>query len=230
MTSRREFLIGAGCVAAAGSAYAMTPRERMSLLGTQKLEGLLPATFGGWTEVPSDALVVPQSEDSLAAKLYSQSLGRIYQGADGKGVMMLIAYGDTQSDSLQLHRPEVCYPAFGFEIISSASVLIQAGHGVGIPGRTLTAKSPIRTEHISYWTRIGEYLPQNGSDQRVAKLRCAYQGLIPDGVLVRISSIEADPAESFALNEQFAADMLQAFAVAGRPALIGTSFARSFRA
>jgi EpsI family protein len=228
MNSRREFLFGAGCLAAAGSAYAVTPRERMSLLGKQILEKILPASFAGWNEVPSDALVVPQSEDSLAAKLYTQSLGRIYQRADGKGVMMLIAYGDTQSDSLQLHRPEVCYPAFGFEILHSASVPINAGHGVAIPGRVLTAKSPVRTEHISYWTRIGEFLPQDGNDQRVAKLKCAFQGLIPDGVLVRISSVEAEPANGFALNEQFAADMLQACVAPGRPALIGTAFAKTF--
>ena len=227
MTSRRDFLVGGLCAAAAGTAWARTPRQRTSLLAGRELEALLPKQFADWHEVPSDALVVPQSEDSLASKLYSQSLGRIYQATDGKAVMMLIAYGDTQSDQLQLHRPEVCYPAFGFNIVNSAAASIALSPEVTVPGRTLSAESPARTEHISYWTRVGEYLPQSGRDQAIAKLKIALEGQIPDGVLVRISSLEPEAAAGYALNERFAAAMLSAFDPAGRPALIGSERAKA---
>jgi EpsI family protein len=165
MSSRRDFLLGGASIAAAGIAFARTPRNRMSLLAKGQMENLLPKHFGEWHDVPSDAIVVPQSDDSLAAKLYSQDLGRYYESESGDGVMMLIAYGDTQSDQLQLHRPEVCYPAFGFNVVRSVEADLVVSKGVSIPARSLTATSPSRMEQIAYWTRIGEYLPQTGSDQ-----------------------------------------------------------------
>ena len=225
MTTRRDFLIGGASLAAAGTAWARTPRKRMSLLGKGQLEKLLPLQFGEWRYLPSDALVVPQSDDSLAAKLYSQTIARYYVDAAGEGVMMLIAYGDTQSDQLQLHRPEVCYPAFGFNVVRTVPASIAIAPGLSIPARSLTAESPMRTEQIAYWTRVGEYLPQDGTEQRMAKLRNAWDGVLPDGVLVRLSNVSNDPAAAFALNQRFAGAMVKAVAPALRPALIGSALA-----
>jgi EpsI family protein len=230
MTTRRDFLVGAGCLAAAGVAWARTPRNRMSLLGNRQLDTLIPEQLGEWTHVPSDSIVTPQSKDSLAAKLYGQSLGRLYEDGQGNGVMMLIAYGDTQSDQLQLHRPEVCYPAFGFNVIHSAPASLAIRPEIVIPGRMLTAVSQARTEQIAYWTRIGEALPQSGPEQRSAKLDDALAGIIPDGVLVRISNVEADADSGFALNQKFAGALLGGMVPAGRPALIGSRLSRAMAA
>lgn len=227
MISRRNVLIGGSCFVAAGSAAALTPRNRMSLVHGAKFENAIPLQFAGWTRRETSAIVTPEGEDSLSARLYSQTLGRLYTRGDSDYVMMLIAYGDTQNDMLQLHRPEVCYPAFGFEVTQSSRTNIALGNGVSIPGRSLTATLPDRTEHITYWTRIGEYLPADGREQRMMKLRTAFAGIVPDGVLVRISSAENDPAASFELNQQFAADLLAATAPSMRPALIGTQATRA---
>ncbi len=225
MTSRRDFIIGGLCASGAGAAYALTPRERISLLGSAKIEAVVPQAFGRWKHVESDALVVPQSDDSLANKLYTQSVGRLYMHDDGSGVMLLIAYGDTQSDQLQLHRPEVCYPAFGFALLRNEGIRVNLGDRIEVPGRRITARSQVRTEQISYWTRIGEFLPTTNGEQRSAKLRTAFQGKIPDGVLVRISNIGEDADKAFAANERFAADMIHAVAPQHRAALIGTELA-----
>jgi EpsI family protein len=224
---RRDFVIGGACLAAAASAEAIRPRTRMSLLGNRKLDSIVPSQFGPWRERPAQGLVTPQSENSLAARLYTESLGRFYERGDGAIVMMLIAYGDTQSDSLQLHRPEVCYPAFGFSLSENRVAQYAIAPGVALPGRNLTATSPNRDEHISYWTRIGEFLPTSNGEQRAAKLRQAIAGLIPDGVLVRLSSVETDPALSFALNASFAADLINAMRPDARPALITTAKAQA---
>ena len=32
--------------------------------------------------------------------------------------MLSIAYGKNQSDALQLHKPEICYPAQGFTLLA----------------------------------------------------------------------------------------------------------------
>jgi EpsI family protein len=206
MTSRREFLIGGACALTAGAAYAATPRDRMSLLGKAKLEDLVPRAFGAWSELPSNSVFVNYS--------------------DNTSVMALFAYGDTQSDQLQLHRPEVCYPAFGFAVIDSRAVDIGLANGAVIPARRLTAQSALRTEHVAYWTRIGEYLPQSGDEQRSAKLRTAFQGIIPDGILVRISNLQATPDEGFAVNARFAAQLIEAMPKQGLPALVGTQITR----
>ena len=72
---------------------------------------------------PSPTLRRPTASDSLAAKLYGETVGRIYtQASTGAEIMMLLAHGDTQSNDLQLHRPEVCYPAFGFAISNSTAI------------------------------------------------------------------------------------------------------------
>ena len=227
MTSRREFLIGGACALTAGAAYAATPRERMSLLGKLKLEDLIPRAFGTWSELPTNSVVVPENDDSLAARLYAQTVTRVFvNNSDGTGVMALFAYGDTQSDQLQLHRPEVCYPAFGFAVIESKAVGIGLAKGAVIPARQLTAQSSLRTEHVAYWTRIGEYLPQSGEEQRSAKLRTAFQGIIPDGILVRVSNLQATAEEGFAVNQRFAAQLIDAMPKQGLPVLVGTQIAR----
>jgi EpsI family protein len=225
MTSRREFLIGSACVLSAGAAYAATPRERMSLLGKAKLENLVPRAFGNWAELPSAGVVTPESDNSLAAKLYAQTVTRVFTDGKGKSVMALLAYGDTQSDQLQLHRPEVCYPAFGFALLESAPTPIRLSADAVVSGRRLTAQSTLRTEHIAYWTRIGEALPQTSDEQRLAKLKLALRGIIPDGILVRISNLEPTPDEGFTLNQGFAAELVMAMSTVGRRALVGTDLA-----
>jgi EpsI family protein len=140
--------------------------------------------------------------------------------------MALFAYGDTQSDQLQLHRPEVCYPAFGFAVIESKPVDIALRPAAAIPARSLTAQSSLRTEHVSYWTRIGEYLPQSGEEQRSAKLRTAFRGIIPDGILVRISNLQPTAEEGFAVNARFVAQLIEAMPKQGLPALVGTQITR----
>src|SRR5690606_30134497 len=46
--SRRNVIIGLGCAASAGTAYAMTPRKRVSLMGPRQLDDLVPTEFGDW--------------------------------------------------------------------------------------------------------------------------------------------------------------------------------------
>jgi EpsI family protein len=227
MIGRRELLIGAACAASAGTAFGLKPRQRMTMLNGAKLDSLIPAQIGQWKAVPSDALVVPKGDDSLAAKLYSQTVARLYAHPSGGAVMLLIAYGDTQSDQLQLHRPEVCYPAFGFNVTATEATRIKLNDHDAITGRDMSAATSGRTEHVTYWTRIGEYLPASGGEQRSAKFRSELAGIIPDGVLVRISNAEAESKLPYALNHQFALTMLQALSPTARRALIGTRLSKT---
>ena len=139
MIARRDFLIGAACCLGSGAAYALKPRRQTTLMdGGKKLNEILPPTIEGWTSRDVSDLVAPETPDSLAARLYGETVGRIYhQQSTGDQVIMLMAHGDVENNELQLHRPEVCYPAFGFAIVENTPVSLAFPKGVTVPCRRL---------------------------------------------------------------------------------------------
>jgi EpsI family protein len=225
MVTRRDVLMGGGMLVAAGTAAALTPRDRLNLLHPQKLDDIVPKHIGSWVDTPTNGVVLPKEKGSLSDQLYSQTLSRLYTSPDHIPVMVVIAYGDLQSDLLQLHRPEVCYAAVGFQISSSARTDIDLGPGILLPARELTATSESRIEPILYWTRIGDYLPTSGPEQRIAKLRLAMNGLVADGVLVRLSTVGEPTPEAVEGLHKFARAMVESIAPKSRPALVGRPLA-----
>lgn len=225
MIRRRDVLLGGGLLLGAGAALAMTPRERLILMGDRKLETMLPKRFGPWRDVPSSAVLLPDEPGSLTARLYRQVLSRLYEAPGRLPIMLVIAYGDTQSDLLQVHRPEVCYAAVGFQIEASRRIDLEVGGRARVPARELVARSDQRVEPLVYWTRVGDDLPTSRREQQLMKLRTELGGVLPDGVLVRISTI-AEPAPAvFAQLQAFARDMISALKPADRPVLIGRPLA-----
>jgi EpsI family protein len=227
---RRDVLFGGGLLVAAGSAAALTPRRHVVLLGDNRdLESIVPKRFGNWNAVPSNTFVLPKpAEGSLADRLYNQTVTRLYQSSNNLSVMLVMAYGKIQNDLLQLHRPEICYSATGFQISDSRSTVVDLPGNVELPVRQLTATAEQRVEPIVYWTRIGDSLPTTGQQQRWVKLEQQLDGIVPDGILVRLSTVAASTETTFAALRQFAVAMLTAVAPADRPVLIGRSVAARF--
>jgi EpsI family protein len=226
MVVRRDFLLGAAAVAAAAGAYGLKPRKRKLLLEKAKMAAVVPITVGAWSAEAAPNLITPDTTGKLAAMLYSELVERVYTNAEtGREVMMLIAYGDTQSDLLQLHRPESCYPAVGYSLALSAPTQVLLGEGAALPGRKVIAKKGDRQENIIYWTRLGEYLPSSARDQKVDRLRAAMSGIIPDGALFRFSEVGDDAQRSFDGIDAFIKDLIQAIAPGQRRALLGTKLA-----
>ncbi len=229
MIARRDMIIGGMAIAAAGAAEALRPRHKLLLLKKGTIEEALPAKMPGWEADTTSADLTPELAGGLAQTLYSEIVSRVYFNPAGTGVMLLAAYGKTQSDALQLHRPEVCYPAVGYTIESSAAETLDVGGGAALPVRRLVATNQDRRENIVYWTRVGERLPQDGKQQREARFLNSFEGLVPDGVLIRCSALgESGPA--FKLLEGFVRDLLLATAPSERPALVGTDIARRLNA
>lgn len=231
MIARRDLLIGGACVGAAGLAYYLKPRKRQNLLNGARMADILPIKFGDWSAENADGLVQPKSEKDLAAQLYSEMVGRIYTNATtGDQVMMLVAYGDTQSDLLQLHRPEACYPAVGFTLVESKASQVRLSSGVPLPVRKVIATAPGRQENIVYWARIGDYLPASANEQRTVRLRTAMDGYVPDGALVRFSAVGTDAGQSFGVIDRFIPALLDAVAAKQRQALVGTVLSKATHA
>lgn len=230
MIARRDLLVAAACVVAGGAAFTLKPRRRVSLLGHAKLQKIVPTSFGEWSSIDVSDLIAPKGE-SLVAKLYDETIQRIYsQASTGAQIMMLLAHGDTESDELQLHRPETCYPAFGFEISQSAEGVLPLSGNVHLPVRRLVARAPGRQENILYWSRLGEFFPVDGIGQRLDRLRTSMGGYIADGLLARFSAMGPDPKEGFTLVNAFVPALLKAVPADGRRALIGTHFAADMAA
>jgi EpsI family protein len=224
-------LIGAVCAAAAATSVAMEPRRRVSLLGRKKMADVVPRAFGVWTSQDVSDLVKPLEPGSLAARLYGEEVARRYvNSATQAEVEVLLAHGDSQTDQLQLHRPEVCYPAVGYAIISSVVAGIPLPGRVTLPVRRLVANSPDRRDHIVYWTRLGEFFPVSDSQQRHDQLKTALGGYIADGLLARFSVAGSDTPSAFGVLQDFIPAMILATAARDRPVLIGTRFAQAMHA
>lgn len=208
---------------AAAGAWALKPTRRMSdLHGDFQLEQVVPKVFSDWRmdEATVGGVVNPQQAE-LLDQLYSQILTRTYVNSQGRRVMLSIAYGNDQRDGMQLHYPEVCYPAQGFQLRSNNPVNLQLS-GTSIPARRLeTVLGNQRYEPVTYWTVIGEVAVRGGVDKKIAEMRYGFQDLIPDGLLFRVSSIDRDSHSAFALQQQFVADIVAAILPQYRSRLAG---------
>lgn len=230
MIRRRDLIMAGLALTAAGTAEALRPRKKLILLKGGKIDTLVPKAFGTWTAEGSNGLVSPDQAGKLAKSLYSEIVERIYHdNKTGAAVMVLAAYGDTQSDLLQLHRPESCYPAVGFTIRSTRPKNLSLPGGAQLPVREVVATSEGRTENIVYWTRIGESLPQSASEQRKARFNDAVHGYVSDGILFRCSAL-GESAVCFELLEAFVPALLEATQRNGRPVLIGTHISGQMKA
>lgn len=213
LTTRRAALAAVAMLGTAGLSQALVPTRYMSASrGNFQLDTAVPSSFGEWRIDPyaSGGVVNPQTED-LLKKLYSQLLSRTYLHRNGQRIMLAIAYGADQSDvSVQLHYPEVCYPAQGFQVKSNTRDQIQLPPGPIAVRRLDTHLGKGRPEPVTYWTVIGDLVSLSSWEQRKATIFHGLRGEIVDGMLVRVSSISADPAEGYRLHDRFVRDLLAA--------------------
>lgn len=206
----KSLVIGVAMLAAAGAAIAMKPTERMAdTRGRVDLETAIPQQFGDWkvdtTIVPIQ--VSPEVQQHLD-KFYDQILARTYVNSKGQRVMLSIAYGGSQSRNLQIHRPEVCYTAQGFSVGNIANAMLSLAESA-VPSRTLVARQGGRIEPITYWMRVGDEVLIDGLQQALARYKYGLTGVVPDGVLIRISNISDSAEQSYRLHQEFAGALVQ---------------------
>lgn len=230
MVETHKSRLGAAVVAAVlmlGGAVAsksLAPTERMAAryVGVS-LEQLIPKQFSGWRE---DESVVPLAPDptttAALASLYTQTLSRTYINSSGQRVMLSLAYGGDQSRELQVHRPEVCYTAQGFRVQDASKVAVASEFG-DVPAMQLVASRSGRVEPITYWVRMGDEIVRGNIEQGIARVRYGLAGNIPDGLLVRVSTIGTDSPAQYELQQRFIRSMLDSLTPAGRQYLLGTS-------
>jgi EpsI family protein len=202
---RRVLLLAALMVAAALAGEALRPSHRLSETKPRiALEQQVPEAFGEWRIDRSIRPVLP--DPSLQAQLdvlYSQTLARTYVNARGQRVMLSIAYGSDQSnEATAVHRPEFCYSAQGFRVEGVGKGSVGIG-GTQVPVARLVARLGPRVEPITYWVTLDEAATLPGVGRKLQQIRYGLQGQIPDGMLVRVSSLSPELDESFAMQRRF---------------------------
>lgn len=208
-------------LAASVSAIALKPQAQIVDRVSVKLEQMVPLSFGDWREEPSGSITVvsPEVQETLV-KLYSETLSRTYVNSAGYRVMLSLAYGASQSRELQVHKPEVCYVAQGFNLRQTQFADLQL-NGRAIPVMQIVAQSNNRIEPITYWIRSGDYVVRGWYEQNKARLTHGFKGVIPDGLLVRVSSISDDTGKAFMIQERFLGDMIKALSDQDLPMFLG---------
>jgi len=172
------------------------------------LEKQIPESFGEWRLDPNVRPVVPDPGlQAMLNELYSQTLARTYVNAKGERIMLSIAYGSDQgNDATAVHRPEFCYSAQGFRIKMVGKEVLQIG-ATAVPAARMVAQLGQRNEPITYWVTLDEVATLPGFGRKLAQIRYGLKGQIPDGMLVRVSSISNSEPESFALQQRFLEQM-----------------------
>ncbi len=183
---------------------------------------LAPARFDGWVAAANPApMPAAQAPEGNRPYPYSQELAVTYTNAGGERVMLSIAYGRNQLDHrLYAHRPEYCYRAQGFGVDAQRDETLATA--VRQPARAAAgheAAQPDRARHVlddrrrrggaSGWSRVA------------AQVRHGLRGSIPDGVLVRVSTLDPDPGRGYASHDRFVREWLASMPPERR-ALLGT--------
>jgi EpsI family protein len=206
----------------AALAVWMTPSVHMSdKLGKPDLETLFPKEFGDWRVDARSSMVLPSPEtQALLDSIYNQTLTRTYINPLGYRIMLSVAYGGDQSDATRAHLPEVCYPAQGFQILANEAGQIRLlDRPVAV--RYLMSRFGARNEPITYWLMVADQVTVSRTSQKLAQFKLGLKGYIPDGMLVRVSSIDNNAANGYQQQEAFLRDMAQAVPEAGRDRVFG---------
>jgi EpsI family protein len=216
-SSIKYFAVGFALLMAAIMGKVLEPGHVLIEKASQvNLESIIPKQFGGWKEAPRlDNINVGTTvadDENKQPEIYDQTVSRNYIGPNGDVVMLTVAYGAKQNDELKVHRPEVCYAAQGFQILKDTPGNMRFGN-LDIPVTRVVTRNGPRIEPVTYWIRIGNETVRGGMHLRLAVIKAGLTGNIPDGLLMRVSTItNSDSAMSsdreFAVQNDFLADFI----------------------
>jgi EpsI family protein len=212
-------------LAALALAHLLAPRPAPES-ARPHLPTLIPKQFGAWRQVESLQTIMPAANiesEVLAARLFDQLEQRIYINDAGEQVMLVAGYGSKQSGTLKAHRQEVCYQSQGSEIRDLAHGILRLSGG-SIPVTRMVAVKPRRIEPVTYWFTLNDRALVSQTDWLRTQLASGLlQGHVPDGMLMRVSSLSTSPdtAVAFLLHERFVRELADAVPPGQRWRLVG---------
>lgn len=184
-------------------------------------EQIIPKKFGSWKLIEHNVsqIIDPEMQANLD-KIYSQTVSRIYVDESGRSIMLSLAYGPDQRDGMNAHKPEVCYPAQGFEIkkIESDSLSL---YDLTIPVKRLKTVSGARVEFVSYWILVGDKVTSSNIEKKMQQVKFRFRGEVPDGLLFRVSSIGSSGVVEYQAHNRFINTLIGSLKKSDRVIIIG---------
>jgi EpsI family protein len=209
------------CTVACCALYQPRPQAEALARARTPLESLFPDHFGEWQIDPvTKGLIRPAFEQARRFQMYDQVLERVYVNRLGYRMMLSVAYGKLQSAGLQVHRPEVCYKASGFTVSEPRQASLSLPQGTLTVTR-LRASMEARPEPITYWRLFGDEVVRDEWRLRWHQMWMGTQGGIPDGMLVRVSSVDGDTQGAYRAQAAFVQAMAAAMTPAQRARVLG---------
>lgn len=224
--NRRSAILTGSMLATASLSEWATPRRMMAVESPlPQLTSLLPLQFGSWWgEDASRHQLVAADVKAVLDHLYQQTLSRLYRHPQVGLIMLSAAYGGDQSDATRVHRPEICYPAQGFVMGPLHRESLTVGrlpHRQVLPVSRVTARLGARVEPITYWIMVGRRVATRSLEQKLIQMRYGLRGVVPDGLLMRVSSLNADGDQAWWAHQRFIDALFMAVASEHRERVFG---------
>lgn len=223
MITTRQSILVILCLLTSIGAYLLTPHNLLADIEPVNLEQMVPQHFGDWHALPqNDNVVVSAEQDAFIKSIYSQVLNRVYVDNAGHHIMLSIAYTRDQSDNsgTQSHKPEICYPAQGFQIVTNREDIVGLD-SFKLPVRRLVAVHGLRIEPITYWTMVGHQPGVTSMINKLNQIQYSIRGIIPDGLIFRISTIGSKEQSEYQLHDLFIKNLSNILSKTSKSRIIG---------
>jgi EpsI family protein len=222
--ARRRVVLAGLFIAAAGAQALVRPRAGPGGPAAGTLDRIMPRNVAPFRAAGGTDQIMP-ADSELTGFTYADILTRTYLDTADAALFLLAACSAGGEPGLSVHRPEDCYPAYGFDLDPTGMVtvpLANAAHA-GIPACFFTARRADRIEHVLYWVRVGGAFPASQAAQRIAVAQENLRGRLPDSVLVRLSVIDGPARDARDRLTRFAAALLAQLDRSGRAVVLGTA-------
>lgn len=201
---------------------ATQPHTRMvDVEKRQNLANAFPERIGAW-RLDHERVNVPLAPDvaEQVKRIYTEVFDRTYVNDAGERMFLTVAYGRDQSDGFKVHRPEVCYAAQGFTVSDPRDGAVDLT-GRHIPVKRVDTHIQNRNEPVTYWMVIGDKPVTSPARHKVYQIEYALQGLIADGLLVRVSSLAPLTSASYQAQDDFIRAWIKTVPASQQPRLFG---------
>jgi EpsI family protein len=219
--SRAIFFLLAMCLIAL-AAHRLTPTHLMSSrFEPLNLGTAVPDHFAEWAQDPSEkALVIDPLTSEAVKAVYSQTISRTYVNSQGARIMLSVAYGEDQRQN-KVHVPQGCYAGQGFAIKNLPDGAISLKRGTLPIHRFEAVLGYLRQESVTYWIVYGGKVATNSLGGRATLFELELSGQIPDGAVIRVSSIGNNIGEQYKEQERFLVDFYPALTIDTQRHLFG---------
>ncbi len=179
---------------------------------------IIPVSLSNWTMVQNHYQPISLSvegEKNIDQPYDSVLMETFQNNISEQTIMLAIAYGANQQQEIKIHRPELCYPAQGFEVKELSDLAYEVKLNSGAYHFKLTkllSQSKQRKELTLYWIRIGDIISSNPWEIRWNILKGGLSKNIPDGILVRTSQVlleDMSVEESIKTQKEFITGLLK---------------------